>query len=204
MRPGKMTGRAIPSSLQGASSAPATSAGGARAAHWRLTDQVFGAVLVVTARRVRERHLKIQGTPYSLTVRGDDALFGTIPVWRGGSKVQVSDPSRTVVDILDEPRLGGGIRTVAEVLHRYLHGDHRDDRLLVDYGDRLNNRAIFKRLGYVLEHSGVEAPDLVRACLDRRSSGLVSLDPSIKSSGRIVRRWRLRVNVSLGVPSGER
>jgi len=178
--------------------------GWSAAAHWRLTEQVSQAVLVVTARRVRERHLKLQGTPYRLTVRGEDALFGTVPVWRGENRVQVSDPSRTVVDTLDEPRLGGGIRTVAEVVHRYLQSEHRHDRLLVEYGDRLDNRAIFKRLGYVLEHSGVDAPELVRACLERRSSGLVSLDPSVKTSGRIVRRWRLRVNVTLGSAPGGR
>ena len=166
-------------------------------AHWGLTDQVFGAVLVVTARPVRERHVKIGGTPYHLTVRRQTALFGTTKLERGSGVANMSDPSRTLVDVLDDPRLAGGVRTAAGVADRYLASEYRDDDLLVDYGDRLNNGALFKRLGFVLEHSGADAPGLVRACLDRRSSGLVLLDPSIKSSGRIVRRWRLRVNVSL-------
>ncbi len=62
---------------------------------------------------------------------------------------------------------------------------------------------MFKRLGYLLEHSGVDAPELIQACLERRSSGLVMLDPSTKAPGRIVRRWGLRVNVALGSPGGE-
>jgi predicted transcriptional regulator of viral defense system len=172
-------------------------------AHWDLTEQVFRTLLVVTARRVRHRDVEIQGLPFHLTVRAGDALFGTTPVWRGQTRVRVSDPSRTIVDILDDPRLGGGIRTVADVLHEYFHSEHRDDQLIVEYADRLGNRAVFKRLGYLLEHSGIDAPGLIQACLERRSSGLTALDPSASAPGRIVRRWRLRINVALGTPGGE-
>jgi predicted transcriptional regulator of viral defense system len=172
-------------------------------AHWDLTEQVFRTLLVVTARRVRHRDIEIQGIPFHLTVRGEDLLFGTVPVWRGQNRVAVSDPSRTIVDVLDDPTLGGGIRTVADVLHEYLRSEHRDDQLLVNYGDRLGNRAVFKRLGYLLESSGIDAPELEQACLEHRSSGLVALDPSVKAPGRIVRRWGLRINVALGTPGGE-
>ncbi len=171
--------------------------------HWDLTEQVFRTLLVVTARRVRHRDLDVQGLPFHLTVRDQSALFGTVWVWRGQNRVAVSDPSRTVIDVLDDPRLGGGIRTVADVLHEYLQGEHRDDDRLVEYGDRLGNRAVFKRLGYLLEHSGTEARSLVEACLARRSSGLAKLDPSAKESGRILRRWGLRVNVALRSPGDD-
>ncbi|MDQ2874353.1 MAG: hypothetical protein M3Y33_05920 [Actinomycetota bacterium] len=172
-------------------------------AHWDLTEQVFRTLLVVTVRRVRHRDVEIQGLPLHLTVRGNDALFGIVPVWRGQTRVSVSDPSRTIADVLDDPRLGGGIRTVADVLREYLDSEHRDDRLLIGYADRLGNRAVFKRLGYLLEYSESDAPELIQACLERRSSGLVALDPSAKAPAHIVRRWRLRVNVALGAPGGE-
>jgi predicted transcriptional regulator of viral defense system len=171
--------------------------------HWDLTEQVFRTILVVTARRVRHRDQTIQGIPFHLTVRDPAALFGTVSVWRGQNKVAVSDPSRTVVDALDDPRLGGGIRTVADVVHEYLRSEHRDDDRLIKYGDRLGNRAIFKRLGYVLEHASEDAPRLIEACLARRSSGLAKLDPSAQKGDRILRRWGLRVNVALGQPGGE-
>jgi len=171
--------------------------------HWDLTEQVFRTLLVVTARRVRHRDLKVQGIPFHLTVRDRNALFGTVSVWRGQNKVAVSDPSRTVIDVLDDPRLGGGIRTVADVLREYLHGEHRDDDRLVAYGDRLGNRAVFKRLGYLLEQSGAGTQALVEACLDRRSTGLAKLDPVAKEPGRILRRWGLRVNVMLSSAGDE-
>jgi predicted transcriptional regulator of viral defense system len=182
---------------------PCYIAGWSACEHWNLTEQVFRTLLVVTARRVRHRDVEIQGLPFHLAVRRGEMLFGTVAVWRGQTRVQVSDPSRTIVDILDDPRFGGGIRTVADVLHEYLGSEHRNDRLLVDYGDRLGNQAVFKRLGFLLEHSGIGAPELVDACLERRSTGLVALDPSVKAPGRIVRRWRLRANVALGTPGGQ-
>lgn len=172
--------------------------------HWGFTDQVFRTVLVLSGRRLRHRELLIQGTPYRVTVRSEDKLFGTVPVWRQQTPVQVSDPTRTVVDILDDPTLGGGIRHVADVLREYTSGEHRDDDLLIAYADRLGNRAVFKRLGFILERTETDAPALVAACLARRSTGLVALDPSVYEKGRIVRRWGIRDNAALGIPGGER
>jgi len=165
--------------------------------HWDLTEQVFRALLVVTATRVRKRDLELQGIPFHLTVRSSEALFGTVRVWRGQTRVAVSDPSRTIVDVLDDPSLGGGIRTVADVLGEYLASQGRNDALLVHYGDRLRSRALFKRLGFLIELLEADAPELVAACWDRRSAGVIALDPTVKARGRTVRRWGLRDNVAL-------
>jgi predicted transcriptional regulator of viral defense system len=74
---------------------------------------------------------------------------------------------------------------------------HRDDQLLIVYGDRLGRRAVFKRLGYLVEQLGSDADDLLAACRERRGAGLIALDPYVKARGRIVRRWGLRDNVAL-------
>lgn len=177
--------------------APCYIGGWSACEHWDLTEQVFRTALVVTAKRVREREVEIQGIPFRLTVRSEDALFGTVAVWRGQGRVAVSDPSRTIVDILDDPSLGGGIRTVVDVLGEYMTSQHRNDRLLIEYADRLDNRAVFKRLGYLIERLGIEADSLLAACRERRSAGVVALDPSVKARGQIVRRWGLRANVAL-------
>jgi hypothetical protein len=134
--------------------------------------------------------------PFLVTVRSAEAMFGTRNVWRRDVRVAVSDPSRTVIDVLNNPGLGGGIRHVAAVLEEYLRSEHRDDALLIEYGDRLGNRTVFKRLGWLLELLDIDGP-LKDACLARRSAGLSKLDPTVSGTGRIVRRWGLRVNVDL-------
>src|SRR5579885_490531 len=167
--------------------------------YWDLTEQLFRTVLVVTTKRVRRRDLEIQGLPFHLTVRGEDALFGTTEVWRGRTRVPVSDPSRTLGDVLNDPRLGGCIRTVADVLREYMASGHRDDDLLIAYGDRLGNHAVFKRLGYLLEEFAIDASALVTACRSRRSAGLVALAPSVSAPGRILRRWGQGMHGTVGV-----
>jgi predicted transcriptional regulator of viral defense system len=124
-------------------------------------------------------------------------LFGTAPAWRGTTKVLVSDPSRTVVDLLADPAIGGGIRHVTQILRSYFSSEHRDDRALVRYATRLGNRAVFKRLGFLTELLRIEAPALIKHAMNHKSAGLSFLDPSIRRRGRILKRWNLRVNADL-------
>jgi len=166
-------------------------------AHWELTEQLFRDVVVVTARHVRRSCVEVQGTPFRLKHRAAAHHFGTRVVWRNRVKVNVSDPARTMVDLLDDPCTGGGIRHIASVLKTYSESEHRNDTLLGEYVERLGNRTVFKRLGFLLEALRVPAPDLVEKCRRGLSTGLSSLDPSVKTRGRILKRWNLRVNVKL-------
>ena len=165
--------------------------------HWDLTEQLFRDVVVITATPQRRRKATIQGAGFLVVRRPPTALFGTVEVWRGRERVKVSDATRTVVDILDEPALGGGIRHVADVVGEYFTGERRDDNLLTSYIDRLGNRAVYKRLGYLLETLEIDAPELIERCLERQSSGLSALDPAIPRKGKITKRWNLRVNARL-------
>ena len=166
--------------------------------HWGLTEQLFRTVVVISASPVRERAQDLQGIPVQIKVVASRKMFGAVPVWRDQHKVDVSDPSRTLIDVLDDPSIGGGMNHVAGAVAEYFGSEqHRKDELLIDYGDRLGNKAVFKRLGYLIETLRVDAPLLVEACKARRSAGISVLDPAVKSKGRILRRWGLRVNVDL-------
>ncbi|MFG0260748.1 MAG: hypothetical protein ACF8LK_10415 [Phycisphaerales bacterium JB041] len=176
--------------------APCYIGGWTACAHWGLTEQVFRDVVVITARSIRSTRQTVQGTPFRLKQRAEGLHFGTRTVWRDSQRVQVSDPSRTVAEILDDPSLGGGIRHVADVVADYLDEEHRDTETLLSYLDRQGNRAAFKRLGYILETGGRD-PDLVDTCRAKISAGLSALDPAVKRKGTISKRWNLRINVRL-------
>jgi predicted transcriptional regulator of viral defense system len=178
--------------------APCYIGGWSACEHWELTEQVFRGIVVVTAQQVRRTRIEIQGTPFRLHVVPERKLFGTSAVWRGEVRVEVSDPTRTIVDILDDPRMGGGMRHVADVVGAYFASSHRNDELVADYAIRLGNGAVFKRLGFLLDLLEVPQRDaLVDSCRRHLSAGLAALDPSVRSPGRIVKRWHLRINVSL-------
>ena len=162
--------------------------------YWQLTEQLFRGTVVFTTRRVRSAETKVQGFPLRVRHISPERIFGTRPVWRDRVRVQVSDPTHTMVDILDKPSLGGGIRHVAEVVGEYFRGEHRDDELLVDYMIKVGNGAAYKRLGYLLEELDIAAPGLLRECRDGITAGISMLDPDLPQRGPATRRWNLRVN----------
>ena len=165
--------------------------------HWGLTEQIFRDIVVITSRHVRDRRPTIQGTRFRIRVLPEEKLFGTHQVWRKETRVQVSGPSRTLVDILDDPALGGGMRQIATVVSSYFAGDLRDKGLLTDYIEQLGNRTVYKRLGYLIEVLSLNVPDLLQTCRDRISSGDTVLDPTVPKRGRLTRRWNLWVNVQI-------
>ncbi len=166
--------------------------GGATAAHhWDLTEQLFRSTFVFTARKIRKRELDVHGSPFVLRHRAGRLLFGTKSVWRGTTKVDVSDLHRTIVDMLDDPSTGGGIRQVADCLHAYLGNREADPAVLLDYAGRIGNGSIYKRLGFLLEREG-KAAATVTACRERLTEGAVKLDPGVPSP-RLITRWRLWV-----------
>ena len=166
--------------------------GGASAAHhWGLTEQLFRTVFVYTARTVRRSQVVIQTIPFVIRHVVKEKLFGTRAVWRGRIKVEVSDLHRTLIDILDDPAMGGGIRHVADCLQVYLGRPEASVETLIAYADRLGNGAVFKRLGFLAERSGAPK-ELVAACAARLTQGNTKLDPALPSP-RLLRRWRLWV-----------
>jgi predicted transcriptional regulator of viral defense system len=166
------------------------------ARHWALTEQVFRTTVVKTTERVRSSTVRLLDHDYIVNhVAGDALAWGLESDWMGGSRLRFADPARTVVDIFDSPKLGGGVRLGAEILSAYL--DENDPDHLIEYGDRLGNRAVFKRLGFVAETLDIGGRDFIAACQDRLSSGIATLDPDGPRRGRRVMRWRLLVNVTI-------
>ena len=177
---------------------PCYIAGWSACEHWGLTEQMFRTILVVTAKPFRSAEIEVQSTPFRLRHRPIEKHFGTRTVWRGKTRVPVSDPTRTIIDLLAEPSMGGGIRHIAEMVVTYFTGEHRDDKLMVQYGEKLGNHTVFKRLGYLIEVLKVAAPEPIAACRERLSTGITALDPAVSTKGTIHKRWNLRVNAGIG------
>lgn len=177
--------------------APCYIGGWSAAAHWGFTEQLFRSTLVLTTRRPRARRVEAGGAVFVVRTIDEPAFFGLKPVWRGQVKVTVSDPTRTVLDLLDTPALGGGIRSVLDMLRSYFDSPARDPKLLVQYADRLGNKAVFKRLGFLASEFIPNEREIVADCRERLSAGNARLDPSVPSQ-RLVTAWRLWVPRGFG------
>ena len=172
--------------------APAYIGGRTAAEHWDLTEQIFKDIVVITGQTIRERHQKRQGFEFTLKHLKPEKIFGTKLVWRHKTKVPVSDVHRTVIDVLNDPALGGGIQHVSDCLNVYLKRPDRNDQKLIVYGDQLvGNGAVFKRLGFLAERHG-DSATLVELCHARLTAGNAKLDPALDCK-RLISRWRLIV-----------
>ena len=166
--------------------------GGRTAAeHWDLTEQIFRDIVVFTARPIRERTRESGGAQFTLRQIPEKWIFGTKAVWRGQTKVLISDIDRTMLEMLDNPATSGGIQHVADCLDRYLRKEESNSGQLIKYAERLGNGAVFKRLGFLAERNPLGS-ELAAACKSRLTKGYAKLDPALKCE-RVITRWKLRV-----------
>ena len=171
--------------------APAYIGGWTAAEHWDLTEQLFCDIVVLTAQAVREKRPLRHGVPFVLYHVQERKLFGTRPVWRGRSKVLLSDVHRTVIDMLDNPALGGGMQHVADCFSAYLARPDRSDDILVAYAAQLGNGAVFKRLGFLADQHA-NTTHITAVCQTQRTAGNAKLDSTLQCS-RLISKWNLWV-----------
>lgn len=171
--------------------APCYISGWSAAEHWGLTEQVFRTVLISTTRRVRDREPRMGGIEFRLRTVSKKTFFGLKTIWRGRTRVSVSDPSRTIIDLLSDPALGGGLRSAVDMLQNYLASkDHRDVAQLVTYAEALGVGAVLKRLGYLLAKFAPEERAAIARCAKSLTTGNAKLDPALPAK-KLITAWRL-------------
>jgi predicted transcriptional regulator of viral defense system len=161
--------------------------------HHGLTEQIPTAVFVATTRRCR--NTDITGVRYVFVALRQHKFFGQQTIWIEEQPVAISDVEKTLVDSLDHPEHSGGIVEVAKGLHTALAEERIDLHRLTEYARRANNRAIFKRLGFLTEELDLPAGELPSVWQQELSTGYARLDPSRDAGGNYNRRWRVQANV---------
>lgn len=166
--------------------------GWSAANYWDLTEQIFRTTVVITTKRPRRVRESVAGMDFLVRVIKQDQVFGIRPVWRGPIRIQVSDPARTLVDMLESPALAGGLQSLSDMFCEYLKRKDADVNQLVNYASHINNGATVKRLGYFLERDASNSQDAIVACQKLLTTGNAKLDPD-QACPRLLTRWRLWV-----------
>ena len=166
--------------------------------HWSalnyhgLTEQTPPAVYITTTKpKNRKRILDIE---FVFVTVHERKMFGTMEVKVENRPVRISTPEKTVIDCLDHPEHCGGIEEVAKAI--YFEHRNLDFKKITDMAEKVGNRTIIKRLGYLLERLGIPEYDDLLTGLNI-SKGYSRLDPKLPKRGKIVERWKLRVNVKI-------
>ena len=140
---------------------------GTAAAHYGFTTQVRNIIWLVTPIHRRDRRLL--DVEVHIVNQSAHRFFGYTDVDVYGYSVKMSDHEKTVIDCLDRPKLAGGIGEAATILgsasgrlnwHRF-----------ADYLDRIDSRALTRRVGWYIDHVQAAIPGGVRERLHKNIGG---------------------------------
>jgi predicted transcriptional regulator of viral defense system len=152
----------------------------------------------MTEKQVIHKKQKIHNIPFMLTHIPFHLNFGTKTVWKKDKKIQVSDPHKTILDMLNSPQLGGGIQHIIDCFREYVKSSHYSPEQLMAYAVKMNNGAVFKRLGFLSSKLIGENAPITLQCHEHLTQGTAHIDPSLKE-GKLVSYWRLVVPTNLQI-----
>ena len=162
------------------------------ASYWDLTEQIFNTTTVMTQKLVKSRNALIAGNKYIIRTIKPLYFFGLKSAWFDNVKVSISDPSRTIVDMLMFPNFCGGMRFIIDVLNSYNRSEYKDFKLLISYLAQAKNGAAIKRMGFLAEKYLSDEIELLEFCKRNLTKGYAKLSSSLDCP-RLETRWRLWV-----------
>lgn len=163
--------------------------------HWDFSEQIIEAITYYTLKKVKNRNPTHGGIKFTLKTTSNYKVFGLKNIWYGSHKVRISDPTKTIIDILDDPKVVGGIRVAADILGEYMSSDDSNIGQLIEYGKKMKNRTIFKRLGFLFEVRFNMREEVTSKLRDLISPNYTDLDSTLKCN-HLVKKWQLKVSSS--------
>lgn len=166
--------------------------------YWDFTEQLFRDVCVFTEQTVIHKKQLIDHLLFLLTHIPHKHNFGTKVIWKENKKILISDPHKTIIDGVYNPQSCGGIQHLVDCFKEYIKSDHHSPEQLALYATRMENGAVYKRLGFLYSIITKTENELTELCQKNLTQGIAYLDPSIKE-GSIMTYWRLKVPTQLQI-----
>lgn len=177
---------------------PCYISGWTAAEHWELTEQIFNSTVVFTTQKQRKKEVLISGLKYRTKYIALSDIFGTKKIWSSNIQIQIADIHRTIIDVLDDPEIGGGGRQMIDIVREYAQHQEANPAVLCQYAEQMGHGAVFKRLGFVAERLMQFPTVLLEKLHSNIKTGIINLDPHGPSTGPIITKWGIRVNIPLG------
>jgi predicted transcriptional regulator of viral defense system len=154
--------------------------------YYGFTEQVPLTTLVATTKK--KRPLVYRGFRFRFVTVQPHKFFGYRREWVGELPVPIADEAKAIVDSLDLLHYAGGIGEAAKALRAAL-AEGIEVPILVEYANRMENKSLGSRLGYLLASLGQRADGLLH------SEVPVKLDPALPRDGATDALWQTIVNV---------
>jgi predicted transcriptional regulator of viral defense system len=161
--------------------------------YYGYTEQVSRIVFIASPHRKMKTELAVSGVIYRFVHMTEQKFFGSTEVTLNGYKIKIAEREKTIVDCLDRLEYCGGVSEVAKALS---YGRNELDLVkMTHYAVEYGNKAVIKRLGYLLELLNFQADNAINTLRSNLSSGYSPLDTLGRREGPHIQRWRLLINV---------
>jgi predicted transcriptional regulator of viral defense system len=159
----------------------------------RLVTQPQLVVFASSSKRIRSR--KLHGTEFRFVFVRPEDYFGIAKHWVTRQEaVDISDLERTIIDGLRQPEYCGGVTEVAKGL--WMRHQDIQTKKLVDYALRLDNGAVVRRLGYLLDLYALAPESELASLSEYLTAAYAPLDPMLPKEGPHLKRWQLQLNIT--------
>jgi predicted transcriptional regulator of viral defense system len=154
--------------------------------YYGFTEQVPLTAFVATTKK--KRPVTYRDFRFRFVTVKPNKFFGYRRESVGDLPVLVADEAKAIVDSLNLPNYAGGVAEVAKALRVALGA--MDVPTLVEYANRMGEKSLGSRLGYLLETFGYPVKGLIR------SASPVRLDPAHPRTGHTNSQWQVVANLS--------
>ena len=160
--------------------------------YYGLTDQIFQFMYVLNTSVQREKI--IGNIQFKMLKISPKRMYGLEKVKINNTEVIVSDKERTLVDLIYFPEPVGGLKNAFEILKEQIK--NIDMKKFIKYVLKFTNILTMKRIGFVLEQSGIDDKPLAPLVKRVKKTSLVVLYKSKSRKGKINKKWMLIENDS--------
>jgi len=162
--------------------------------YYGFTDQIFQTFYVLNTSRQKER--TICGIPFKLIRVSPPKMYGLENIKISGSQVIVSNRERTLIDLIYFPDPVGGLKRAFTILETKASSGKTDIKKLVKYAVSFPVVSTRKRIGYVLDKSGISEKILVPLRKSVENTSLITLNGSKSRKGTIDNKWKVIIDAS--------
>lgn len=172
---------------------PGYIAGFSAVKNWDFSEQIIETITYFTSKKVMKRNPVYNGIKCKIKTVSIGKMFGLKNIWIENQSIKVSDPTKTIIDIVDDPKIVGGITLFLDIFNQYVESEYFDLDLVMEYASKMNNRTIYKRLGFLFDTVIKVNEKYKNICYQNISKGYSVFDNATPSLF-FVNKWKLKTS----------
>lgn len=160
--------------------------------YYGYTEQIFQTMYVLNTSFNKKKI--ICGIAFKFLKISENKMYGLKIIKVKDKDVIISDKERTLIDLLYFNKPVGGISVASDILKRVIYEKQCNEKKLIVYASKFPNVTLRKRIGLLLESTGVSEADLKPLLKSVKNTAISSLGK--KRNGKINKKWRVIFNDS--------